>query len=333
MTGNQEILIWSELKDGGLTSATKEILELGRGLKEILGQDLSLLLVGIDFQEPAHAAIALGADRVYTIAGTGLIESHPEHITALIASYCSQFEPSMILLAHTDVSRDMAPRLAAKLEASVCMDCTELSIDPVAKIITMNKPVYGGNAIAVWELKPDSCAIVTLRPGIATPAAPDTNRQGQIVPFSPKLEDFPFSGTLLETVKEESEGIRLEDAKIIVAGGGGIGGREGFHLIEELAEALGAAVGITRVPSDEGWMPANQEIGQTGHMVSPDIYIAVGISGAPQHLTGCSGAKTIIAINKDPEAHIFKEADYGIVGDFREVLPALTEKLKSLLSS
>jgi len=172
-----------------------------------------------------------------------------------------------------------------------------------------------------------------MRPRSSTPAEPDETREGKIISIKIQVDDSKFKTELLETVEEDVKGIKLEEAKVIVAGGGGIGGREGFEMLEELAQLLGGAVGITRVPRDEGWMPSSQEIGQTGHIVSPDLYIAVGISGAPQHLAGCSGAKNIVAVNKDPQAHIFQEADFGVVGDFREVLPILIEQCKALLKT
>jgi electron transfer flavoprotein alpha subunit len=166
---------------------------------------------------------------------------------------------------------------------------------------------------------------------VINPAKPDDSRKGEILSVPEIMDEPTIKGELLRTVKEESKGIRLEDAKVVVAGGGGIGGKEGFRLIEELAQTLRGAVGTSRVPCDEGWMPKNMEIGQTGHMVSPNVYIAVGISGAPQHFAGCSGSKCIVAINKDPDAHIFKESDLGLVGDYREALPSLIEKLKSIM--
>jgi electron transfer flavoprotein alpha subunit len=145
------------------------------------------------------------------------------------------------------------------------------------------------------------------------------------------INESSVRSRLVETVKRETKGIRLDDAKVVIAGGGGIGSRDGFKILEELAEVLGGTVGVTRVPCDEGWMPTRLEIGQTGHIVTPNVYIAVGISGASQHMAGCSGSKCIVSINRDPEATIFKESDFGIVGDYREVLPAFIEKCKKLI--
>jgi electron transfer flavoprotein alpha subunit len=160
----------------------------------------------------------------------------------------------------------------------------------------------------------------------------DASKTGEVRTLNVSVTDSMIKGRLLETVKQDAEGIKLEDAKVIVAGGGGIGGSEGFRMLEELARVLRGTVGVTRVPCDEGWKPLSLEIGQTGHIVTPDLYIAVGVSGAPQHMAGCLGSKRIVAINRDPDAQIFREADFGVVGDYRQVLPTLIAKCKTLLA-
>lgn len=326
------VLICGELIEGKITTVSKEILRTGRELSDDLNQPLSLLLIGQNMEGTAHEAISLGVDKVYLADSTSFAESVPEHYVAMIIHIFNKIEPSLVLFGHTDMGRDIAPRVAARLSANVCMDCVELGIDPDTKSLLATKPVYGGNAIAVWASQDDLPQVVSLRPRSSAPAEPDSSRKGEIVTVKAEIDDSMIKGKLLETVKEVVKGIKLEEAKVIVAGGGGIGGSEGFQLIKELAQVLGAAVGITRVPRDEGWMPSGLEIGQTGHIVSPNLYIAVGISGAPQHLAGCSSSRFIVAINKDPEAHIFKEADFGIVGDYRETLPPLIDLLGSSLN-
>lgn len=309
---------------------TKELITVGRKLSHNPSQPLSLLLIGQDTQEAAHEAVSLGID-VWAVDDLSFAESPPEHYVAVITAICQLATPSLILLGQTDMGRDIAPRLAARLGASVCMDCVELAIDPDNKSLLQSKPVYGGNAMAIWASTDHNPQVVTMRPRVATPAEP-TSRKGKIAPLTVEIDDSTIKSKLLKTAKEKVKGIRLEEAKVVVTGGGGIGGREGFRLLQELSQILGGAIGISRVPCDEGWMPASLEIGQTGHTVSPKLYIAVGISGAPQHLAGCSGSKCIVAINKNPEAHIFKEADFGIVGDYREALPPFIEKCKALLN-
>lgn len=326
------ILICGELTEGRIIPTTKELMQTGRRLCDESGQPLSLLLIGQDIQQAAYEAIALGADKVYTTDGPSFEDSPPEHYVAIITHICQQINPSLILFSQTDMGRETAPRLAARLETSACLDCLNLTVNPATKRLLQTKPVYGGNAVAVWASVNHQPHVVTMRPRSSVLSKPDLSRKGEVLPFVIDVDETSIKSKLMETVKEEAKGISLEEAKVIVAGGGGIGGREGFQLLEELARVLGGTIGITRVPSDEGWMSSSLEIGQTGHIVSPDLYIAVGVSGAPQHLAGCSGSKCIVAINKDPEAHIFKEADFGIIGDYREALPSLIEKLKALLS-
>lgn len=332
MADYKGVLICGEVIEGRITSITTELLNTGRRLCDDLNQPLSVLLIGQNISEIAKEAILLGADKVYTVDGAPFAESHPERYVAVITKACQQIAPSIILLGQTDMGRDIAPRLATRLGTTVCVDCVELAIDPETKSLLQTKPVYGGNAMAVWVAEGYQPQVVTMRPRVVAPAEPDASRKGEVVPITVDVDDSAIKGKLVETVKEEVKGIKLEDAKVIVTGGGGIGGSEGFEMIRELAQLLGGAVGVSRIPCDEGWMPTTLEIGQTGQMVSPNLYIAVGISGALQHMAGCSGSKYIVAINKDPDAHIFKEADFGVVGDYREVLPPLIEKCKALLA-
>jgi electron transfer flavoprotein alpha subunit len=331
MANYQGVLIYGEVVDDEITTVTKELLTSGRRLADDLSQPLSTLLIGKDIQEIAKEVIALGADKVYIVDSSPFAEPHPDLHVAIIAEVCQQIAPFIILLGQTDIGRDIAPRLAARLRATVVMDCTELAIDPETKRLLQTKPVYGGNALALWVSESHEPQIITLRPRATIPAEPDASRKGEITNLSVTVDDSTIKSKLVETVKEEVKGIKLEEAKVIVAGGGGIGGSEGFKLLDELAKVLGGTTAVTRVPCDEGWMPLSLEIGQTGHIVNPNLYIAVGISGAPQHMAGCSGSKCIVAINRDPEAHIFKVSDFGVVGDYRQALPALIEKCKALV--
>lgn len=323
------ILICGELKEKKITSVSKELITTGKRLSSVLNQPLDLLLIGRNLQNIAEKVANLGVDRVLTVQGPEYSDLHPERLVAILSNACERINPMVILFGQTDVGRDVAPRLAAKLGASVCLDCVDLAFDEASKTLLQTKPVYGGNALAQWASTNHRPHIVTMRPRSEKPAEPDPSNKGKIEPIPVEIDEAQMRSQLMETIHQENKGIKLEEAKVIVSGGGGIGGREGFDLVQELANVLGAAVGITRVPSDENWMPKSLEIGQTGHMVSPSLYIAVGISGAPQHLAGCSSSKLIVAINKDPQAPIFDMADFGIVGDYREVLPALIEKLKA----
>jgi electron transfer flavoprotein alpha subunit len=329
----KDLMICGEVTDSKISSVTSELIRTGRELSDNLGESLHILLVGKDIGEAGAEAITLGADKVHMASGAPFEESSPEYFVQVITGVCVQLRPRIILFGQTDMGRDIAPRLAGRLDVPITLDCVRVDVDPDSRSILLAKPVYGGNAMAVWKTVGQNTQIVGMRPRVNNPAEPDGTRRGEVLPV-PEIEDEPtIKIELLRTVKEESKGIHLEDAKVVVAGGGGIGGKEGFQLIEELALTLRGAIGTSRVPCDEGWMPKNLEIGQTGHMVSPDVYISIGISGAPQHLAGCSGSKYMVAINKDPDAHIFMESDLGLVGDYRKALPSLIKKLKSILSA
>jgi electron transfer flavoprotein alpha subunit len=331
MESNRGTLVCGEVADGGITTTTRELLSLGRKLSDGLHQPLTVLMIGKNLQEAGKEAIFFGADKVYSVDNSSFSLFHPDYYTAIMAKVCQQTLPIIILFGQTDIGRDVAPRLAAKLGIPVTLDCTNLSIDPETKHILQTKPVFGGNAIATWTTESSHPQIVTMRPKAVMVDKPDPSRKGEIIASTLPIDDSMIKMRHLETVKEEVKGIGLEEAKVIVAGGGGIGGRDGFKLLEELAKILGGTVGVSRVPCDEGWMSVKLEIGQTGHIVSPDLYIAVGISGALQHMAGCAGSKLIVAINKDPEAHIFKEADLGVIGDYREVLQPFIEECRVLI--
>lgn len=326
------VLVCDEVQQGKLATITRELLYLGRKLSNDSERPLSALLLGEITAETGKEAIALGADRVYVVEAKPFLESHPDAYVEMFLAVQRQLMPTTILMGHTDMGREVAPRLAARLGSSVCLNCVALSVDRQTGALLQTRPVYGGNAMAVWASQGYEPQIVTVRPRSVPAATPDTSRVGEVIPLRVEVDSAKVRGKLIESVREEVRGVKLEEAKVIVAGGGGIGGAEGFKMLEELAQLLGGAVGATRVPCDERWVPVSLEIGQTGRTVTPELYIAVGISGAVQHMAGCSGAKCIVAINKDPEAHIFQEADFGVVGDYREVVPALIERLKNLLA-
>jgi electron transfer flavoprotein alpha subunit len=328
MASKAGILICGETADGKLTVMTRELLQAGQEAADHLKVPLGLLLIGRDSRAAAEEAPALGAETVYCVDDPPFMASLPDRYTAVLAQVCEKTGPALVLLGQTDMGRDVAPRLAALLGTSACLDCIALAFDGETGSLLQTKPVFGGHAMAVWASADHKPHIVTLRPRAADPAEPAASRQGEIVDMADLAGLTPGRGKLVESVKEEVKGIRVEEAGVVVAGGGGLGGAEGFKLLDELAGVLGGAVGISRVPRDEGWLPGGFEIGQTGHIVSPDLYIAVGISGAPQHMAGCAGAKCIVAVNKDPEANIFRESNFGIVGDYRQVLPVLIETFR-----
>ena len=325
------IMVYGEIVDGNLSSITTELLGCGRQLADELKEDLACIFLGDQLGEAPKKAIAFGADKVYTIEDPLLKDYQTDSYVAVMEKAVKDISPRIILLGQTSVGRDLAPRLAFRLGVTASMDCIDLSIDPATKQLQQTRSVYGGNARATFtsEIFPQ---IATVRQKAMTPLACDESRKGEIIPIKVELDTAQVRTKVLETVKEEVAGIKLEDAEAIVAGGRGIGGPEGFQQLEELAKVLKGAVGASRPPCDNKWVPDTMQVGLTGKIVTPELYIAVGLSGASQHIAGCSGAKNIIAINKDPEANIFKEARFGVVGDWKQVLPAFTEKVKELLA-
>jgi electron transfer flavoprotein alpha subunit len=211
------------------------------------------------------------------------------------------------------------------------MDCVELSIDPDSKLLLQTRGVYGGNAKATYICEGTKPQMATVRAKAMDPLERDDSRKGEVITIESGLDPSMIRTKVVDRVKEEVVGIKLEDAEVIICGGRGMGSAEAFQELEPLAKALGAAIGATRPPCDNGWVPASLQVGLTGKIVSPTLYIAVALSGSSQHMSGCSGSKNIIAINKDAEANIFKEARYGVVADYKKVLPAFTEKVKELL--
>jgi len=331
MADNKGIMVYGEVTEGKLSSITSELLGGGRHLANELKEDLICVLLGDKLDDAAKKAVAFGADKVYTIEDPLLKDYQTDSYVSVMEKAVKEISPRALLFGQTAVGRDLSPRLAFRLCTALAMDCIELGIDPATKLLQETRSVYGGNARATFcsDLMPQ---IVTVRQKAMTPLPPDDAKKGEIAAIKADLDPTKIRTKVLDTVKEEVAGVKLEDASIIVAGGRGIGGPDGFKQLEELAKALKGAVGASRPPSDNKWVPESWQIGLTGKIVSPEVYIAVAISGASQHLAGCSGAKNIIAINKDPEANIFKEARFGVVGDWKQVLPTFTQKVKELLA-
>jgi electron transfer flavoprotein alpha subunit len=326
------ILVYGELADGKLASITTELLGCGRKLADDLKEDLSCLLASDAVGGASKEAIAFGADKVYVVEHPALKEYQADSYMQAAEKLVKEISPRAILMGQTSMGRDLAPRLAFRLGTSLTTDCLDLSVDPATKLLIQTRPVYGGNAQAVFtsELMPQ---IVTVRTKAMSPLERDDSRKGEVIPTKVDIDTSKVRTKILETVKEEAVGIKLEDAPVIVCGGRGIGGPEPFQTtLKELADLLHGAVGASRPPADNGWVPEAVHIGLTGKIVAPDIYIAIAVSGASQHTAGCSGSKHIIAINKDPEANIFREAEFGVVGKYEEVVPAFTNKLKELLA-
>jgi len=325
------VMIYGEVTEGKLATITAELLGCGRKLADDLGEELYAALIGNDVSDTANEAIAFGADKVYVVDDPLLKDYHTDSYVSVMEKVIKQVTPQILILGQTSIGRDLAPRLAFRLNTAATMDCLELDIDPDSKRLLHTKPVYGGNAQAVftYDTYPQ---IATVRVKAMSPLERDASRQGEVITIETGLDPSAIRTKVLEKVREEIGGIKLEDAEVVVGGGRGIGSAEGFQQLEELAKILKGAVGASRPPIDNGWAPAGLQIGLTGKIITPNLYIAVALSGTSQHITGCSGSRKIVAINKDPEANIFKLAHYGIVGDWKQIIPAFTNKIEELLA-
>jgi len=331
MAENRGVMVYCELTDGKLASIAREGLGCGRKLGSDLGQELLAVLVGSNVGDCAQEAVSYGADKVYIVDAPLLKDYLTDSYVAVMEKVAKEVTPRIIIMGQTTIGRDLAPRLAFRLGTTATLDCIELAIDPETKRLLQTKPVYGGNAWAVYtgDTYPQ---IATIRTKAMTPLEPDASRKGEVINIAAGLEPSTIRAKILEKVTEEVEGIKLEDAEVVIAGGRGIGSAEGFKQLQDLARLLKGAVGASRPPCDNGWISDTLQIGLTGKIVAPELYIAIGISGSSQHISGCFDSKTIVAINKDPEANIFRKAHFGVVGDWQKVLPAFTQKVKELLA-
>jgi len=326
------IAVYCEVKDDKMLPIAAEGLGIGRKLADELGQELAAVLIGSNIGNLAQQAVAHGADRAYVVDDPLLKDYQADAYIKVMEKVIGQITPQVLIMGQNDAGRDLAPRLAFRLGVTVTMDCVDLAIDPASKRLLQTKPVYGGNAQAVFtsEANPQ---IVTIRTKAMTALEPDASRKGEITTIAADLQASDIRTRILDRVVEEVAGIKIEDAEVVVAGGRGIGSVEGFQQLEELAKILKGAVGASRPPCDNGWVPDTIQVGLTGKIIAPELYFAIAISGSSQHMSGCSGSKTIVAINKDAEANIFRQARFGVVGDWKKVLPAFNENVKELLTS
>lgn len=322
------IWVFAEQREGRLKSVGYELLAKGRELAATLKTELSAVCFGHNVSE-IDRLLTCGADKVYLIDNPALATNDEDMYANALARLIQEHKPEILLAGATSLGRSFIPRVAAILRTGLSADCIGLDIDPEKRLLLQTKPSFGGNIMAVIICPEKRPQMATVRPRVFKIKPPDNNRRGQIMKVDFKKERVTTRTKLLSFVEDITEKVKLEDADIIVAGGRGLGKAENFRLIEDLSKVLGAAIGSTRPPVDEGWITYSHQIGQTGKTVGPKLYIACGISGAIQHLAGISTAETIIAINNDPEAPIFEIATYGIVGDLFQVLPMMIRRLKS----
>jgi len=252
---------------------------------------------------------------------------------AALGQVCRQRSPSVVLVSRTIPGRDIGPRVAFRLGVGMAQDCVEVKLNAVTNRVVATRPVYGGNAMATVTFADADPQVVVLRAGAYDQPERDPSRTGAVVKIDADLDPSVIRVRHIETVRGKSEGVSLENASVVVCGGRGLGGPEPFETLEELASLLGGAVGASRAATDAGWVNHSYQIGLTGTTVTPDLYITVGVSGASQHMAGCSGARHIVAVNRDADANIFKEATYGVVGDWKNVLPSLIETVREFIKS
>ena len=320
------IWVFAEQRNGKLRDVAYELLSKGRGLADTLKTDLSAICFGHGID--VNQLTAYGADKVYLVDSPELAGNQEDLYTRQLVELIQKHKPEIVLAGATSLGRAFIPRVAAILKTGLTADCTGLDIDTENRLLRQTRPTFGGNIMATIICQAKRPQMSTVRPRVFKKNEPDKGRKGQIIKVDFNRERITSRTKLLNFVADLTEKVKLEDADIIVSGGRGLGKAENFKLIEELAKVMGAAVGSSRPPVDEGWIPYSHQVGQTGKTVCPKLYIACGVSGSVQHMAGMQTSDVIVAINDDPHAPIFEIATYGIVGDLFKVVPMLTEKLK-----
>jgi electron transfer flavoprotein alpha subunit len=330
MEGYKNIWVWIETFEGAARSVGLELLNPGREMAQTVGQKLVALVIGHNAEKAAQSAITYGADEVILLDDAVFSDYNVETYTAAMFRMVEKYKPDTVLFGASSTGRDFAPRLACRLKTGLTADCTGLSINEETGNVQWTRPAFGGNLMAVIECPNTRPQMGTVRPGVFKKLASEEGRSGEIIRESAGTLSKPRTRLVERLVDPGSAQVNLEEAEIIVSGGRGLGKPENFSLIRALAEVLGAEVGSSRAAVDAGWISHAHQVGQTGKTVGPKVYFACGISGAIQHLAGMSGSDTIVAINKDPDAPIFGVADYGVVGNLHDILPAFTEEVRKI---
>ncbi|ESE30938.1 MAG: electron transfer flavoprotein subunit alpha/FixB family protein [[Eubacterium] brachy] len=326
----KDIWVFAEQRQGKITPVVIELLGEGRKLADTKGIKLNAILLGKDVNGLAEELIAYGAETVY-VADDPLLENFTtDGYTKVIVDAVNEIKPEIVLIGATNIGRDLAPRIASRLNTGLTADCTKLEIDPEDGKIKQTRPAFGGNIMATIICPDARPQMSTVRPGVMDKAVRNDDNKGNIVPLKYDIKESDIRTKIIEIVKHAVEKVSLTDANIIVSGGLGLQNADGFKLIEELADKLGGVVGSSRAAVDAGWIDKSHQVGQTGTTVKPNLYIACGISGAIQHLAGMKESSIIVAINKDPDAPIFSVADYGIVGDLYKVIPEIISEIDAV---
>lgn len=330
MSDYKNIWAFVETENGMAKNVGLEMVVGARQLADAMGEKAVAVVIGSGTDAAVAAATSYGADQVIVVDGADFADYSTEGYTYALEQIVGKYKPATLLIGVTINGRDLAPRLAARLKTGLTADCLALQIDASTGVIQWTRPVYGGNELAIVECPVARPQMGTVRASVYKRGAADTARTAEIIKEAIAVPAGTIRTTIVEKITEASEGVKLEDADFVISGGRGVGSEENFGMLKELANLMGGAVGASRAAVDAGWIPQIAQVGQTGKTVSPKIYVACGISGAIQHLAGMSGSSCVIAINRDADAPIFEVADYGIVGNIKDVLPALTAAIKKL---
>lgn len=325
----KDVYVFVEQRDGIIQKVAVELLGKARELADSLNEKVVAMLLGYEIADQAQQLIAYGADVVLCVDQRELVQYVTEPYAQAITQIVRERKPSVVLIGATTIGRDLGPRLSARLETGLTADCTGLDISDDRDLL-MTRPAFGGNLMATIICKEHRPQMSTVRPGVMRAKAKDESRQGVVETLNVNFDKSKFKVKVLETVKEQKNKTDITEAKVLVSGGRGVGNAEGFAMLEKLAAALNAEVSSSRAMVDAGIMPHDRQVGQTGKTVRPDLYFALGISGAIQHLAGMEESELIIAVNKDKYAPIFNAADLGIVGDVKKVVPLLADRLAAI---
>jgi len=326
----KDVWVFVEQRDGKVLKVGLELLGMAQELASALGENVVGVLLGYNVASKAELLLKYGAQKVYVADSPELEAYSTLPYTRVLTELVNAHRPSIFLIGATILGRDLAPRLSRRLAAGLTADCTELSIDPQEKILLQTRPAFGGNIMATIANRFSRPQMATVRPGVME-AKEVADPKGEVINVDTHIGPQDLIVELIKYQKEAKAGVDITEAKVIVAGGRGMGDKEGFESLWNLAHLLNGEVAGTRVAVEEGWIPQSRQVGQTGVTVRPELYIACGISGAIQHRAGMMNSRYIVAINKDPHAPIFQVADWGIVGDVREIVPLLAEELKERL--
>lgn len=325
----QGVMIIAEQRDGEIRKISYELVSEGKRLADSLGQELTALLLGSNIKDKAASLGYYGADKVLVADNPQLEKYTTDAYVSVIAEVVKANNPDILLLGASFQGKDLAGRLSARLGTGLAQDCINFDIEDGKLMAT--RPIYAGKVYAKTTFNDIRPQMATARPNVMALNEPDESKAAEITDTTVTLDGSVIKAKVVDVIKDESGKVDLTEADKIVSGGRGMKGPEGYSILEELADVIGATVGASRSAVDAGWRPHTDQVGQTGKVVSPNLYIACGISGAIQHLAGMATSKVIVAVNKDPDAPIFQKADYGVVDDLFKVVPALTEEAKKIL--